>query len=50
MELFKVKTNPKEKVTLHKMMYRFNEVKSILEDRRKNLKAKEINTQFNLNL
>lgn len=47
---FKVKTNPKEKVTLHKMMYRFNEVKSILEDRRKNLKAKEINTQFNLNL
>lgn len=47
---FKVKANPKEKVTMHKMPYRREEVKRILEDRRKVLKAQQINTQFSLGL
>lgn len=47
---FKVKDNPIEKVTMHKMPYRKAEVMAILEDRRKTLRAQQINTQFSLEL
>lgn len=47
---FKLKENPVEKVTLHKMKYRWEIAQAILEDRRKNLKAEEINSQFSLGL
>lgn len=47
---FKVKDNPVEKVTMHKMPYRKAEVMAILEDRRKTLRAQQINTQFSLEL
>lgn len=47
---FKLKQNPKEKVTMHPMPYRRNEIKAMLEDRKKIVNAQKINTQFSLQL
>lgn len=47
---FKLNENPKEKITLHKMIYRYKEIQAILNDRKKVLKANEINSQFSLDL
>lgn len=47
---FKLKANPKEKVTIHKMPYRRNEIKAMLSDRKKIVNAQRINTQFSLQL
>ena len=37
--MFHIKENPIEKVTIHKMPYRRNEIKMMLEDRRKAIAA-----------
>lgn len=47
---FKINDNPKEKVTLYKMDYKYKEIQSILDDRKKTLKANEVNSQFSLDL
>lgn len=48
--LYHVKENPKEKTTFHVMPYRKQEIKLILNDRRMQLEAGAVNTQFKLDL
>ena len=42
--LFRIKENPVEKVTVHKMPYRRNEIKLIIEDRKRTIAAKRISS------
>ena len=42
--LFRIKENPVEKVTVHKMPYRRNEIKLIIEDRKITIAAKRISS------
>lgn len=48
--LYHVKENPKEKTTFHVMPYRKQEIELILNDRRMQLEAGAVNTQFKLDL
>jgi hypothetical protein len=48
--LYHIKENPKEKTTFHIMQYRKQEIELILNDRRMQLKAGAVNTQFKLDL
>lgn len=48
--LYHIKENPKEKTTFHIMQYRKQEIKLILNDRRMQLEAGAVNTQFKLDL
>lgn len=48
--LYHIKENPKEKTTFHVMQYRKQEIELILNDRRMQLEAGAINTQFKLDL
>lgn len=48
--LYHVKENPKEKTTFHVMPYRKREIELILNDRRMQLEAGAVNTQFKLDL
>ena len=48
--LYHIKHNPVEKTTFFVMPYRKDIIRSLLEDRMKELKAKKINNQFNLGL
>lgn len=48
--LYHIKENPKEKTTFHIMQYRKQEIELILNDRRMQLEAGAINTQFKLDL
>jgi hypothetical protein len=48
--LYHVKENPKEKTTFHVMPYRKHEIELILNDRRMQLEAGAVNTQFKLDL
>lgn len=48
--LYHIKENPKEKTTFHVMPYRKQEIELILNDRRMQLEAGAVNTQFKLDL
>lgn len=48
--LYHIKENPKEKTTFHVMQYRKQEIELILNDRRMQLEAGAVNTQFKLDL
>lgn len=48
--LYHIKENPKEKTTFHVMHYRKQEIELILNDRRMQLEAGAVNTQFKLDL
>lgn len=48
--LYYIKENPKEKTTFHIMQYRKQEIELILNDRRMQLEAGAVNTQFKLDL
>lgn len=48
--LYHIKENPKEKTTFHIMQYRKQEIELILNDRRMQLEAGAVNTQFKLDL
>lgn len=48
--LYHIKENPKEKTTFHVMQYRKQEIELILNDRRMQLEAAAVNTQFKLDL
>lgn len=48
--LYHIKENPKEKTTFHVMPYRKHEIELILNDRRMQLEAGAVNTQFKLDL
>lgn len=48
--LYHIKENPKEKTTFHVMQYRKQEIELILNDRRMQLEAGVVNTQFKLDL
>lgn len=48
--LYHIKENPKEKTTFHVMPYRKREIELILNDRRMQLEAGAVNTQFKLDL
>lgn len=48
--LYHIKENPKEKTTFHVMQYRKREIELILNDRRMQLEAGAVNTQFKLDL
>lgn len=48
--LYHIKENPKEKTTFHVMQYRKQEIELILNDRRMQLEAGNVNTQFKLDL
>lgn len=48
--LYHIKDNPKEKTTFHVMQYRKQEIELILNDRRMQLEAGAVNTQFKLDL
>lgn len=48
--LYHIKENPKEKTTFHIMQYRKQEIELILNDRRMQLEAGVVNTQFKLDL
>lgn len=48
--LYHIKENPKEKTTFHVMQYRKQEIELILNDRRMQLEAGALNTQFKLDL
>lgn len=48
--LYHIKENPKEKTTFHIMPYRKREIELILNDRRMQLEAGAVNTQFKLDL
>ena len=43
--LYHIKDNPQEKVTIYKMRYLYNEIKAILEDRRKEISATRIQSK-----
>lgn len=48
--LYHIKENPKEKTTFHVMQYRKQEIELIFNDRRMQLEAGAVNTQFKLDL
>lgn len=48
--LYHIKENPKEKTTFHIMQYHKQEIELILNDRRMQLEAGAVNTQFKLDL
>lgn len=48
--LYHIKENPKEKTTFYVMQYRKQEIELILNDRRMQLEAGAVNTQFKLDL